>query len=178
MLVENDHVGQHINILELRAIQAAFLNMQYAEGHRITSYFSLGKIRDGDQTKDIWLWTTSVGLGEDHDFDGYRVFTWSLRHHRYETAFIQRREEEFCHPGEAGRTFPSVSKATTERPAFANSFLCWVTPCASPELPRVRSPSRRATGRTPTGWRISRSMRQPSGQGSTRTSSAELKAYS
>jgi hypothetical protein len=68
---------------------------QYAEGHRITSYFSLGKIRDGDLQKDIWLWTTAATLGEDHDFDGYRVFVWSLRHHRYETAYIQRRERGF-----------------------------------------------------------------------------------
>ena len=68
---------------------------QYAEGHRITSYFSLGKVADGDVKKDIWLWTTADQLGEDHDFDGYRVFTWSLRHHRYETAFIQRRERGF-----------------------------------------------------------------------------------
>jgi hypothetical protein len=68
---------------------------QYAEGHRITSYFSLGKVLDGDDRKDIWLWTTSAALGEDHDFDGYRVFTWSLRHHRYETAYIQRRERGF-----------------------------------------------------------------------------------
>ena len=75
---------------------------QYAEGHRITSYFSLGKIPDGDVKKDIWLWTTSDKLGEDHDFDGYRVFTWSLRHHRYETAFIQRRERGF---------FPVMAKA-------------------------------------------------------------------
>ncbi len=75
---------------------------QYAEGHRITSYFSLGKVRDGDQMKDIWLWTTSVELGEDHDFDGYRVFSWNLRRHRYETAFIQRRERGF---------FPVLAKA-------------------------------------------------------------------
>ncbi len=68
---------------------------QYAEGHRITSYFSIGKVRDGDQQKDIWLWTTSETLDEDHDFDSYRVFTWSLRHHRYETAYIQRRERGF-----------------------------------------------------------------------------------
>ncbi|MGA2713383.1 MAG: SH3 domain-containing protein [Bryobacteraceae bacterium] len=68
---------------------------QYAEGHRITSYFSLGKIQDGGEKKDIWLWTTSDELGEDHDFDGYRVFVWSLRHHRYETAYIQRRERGF-----------------------------------------------------------------------------------
>lgn len=68
---------------------------QYAEGHRITAYFSLGKIADGDQKKDIWLWTTSEELGEDHDFDSYRVFVWSLRHHRYETGYIQRRERGF-----------------------------------------------------------------------------------
>lgn len=68
---------------------------QYAEGHRITSYFSIGKVRDGDMQKDIWLWTTSENLGEDHDFDSYRVFSWSLRHHRYETSYIQRRERGF-----------------------------------------------------------------------------------
>ena len=75
---------------------------QYAEGHRITSYFSIGKTQDGSLQKDIWLWTTSDELGEDHDFDGYRVFTWSLRHHRYETAYIQRRERGF---------FPVLAKA-------------------------------------------------------------------
>jgi len=75
---------------------------QYAEGKRITSYFSLGKIQDGDEKKDIWLWTTSERLGEDHDFDGYRVFVWSVRHHRYETAYIQRRERGF---------FPVIAKA-------------------------------------------------------------------
>lgn len=64
---------------------------QYAEGHRITAYFSLGKTSDKDEQKDIWLWTTATGLGLDHDFDGYRVFTWSTRRHRYETAYIQRR---------------------------------------------------------------------------------------
>lgn len=79
---------------------------QYAEGHRITSYFSLGKIHDLDldQDKDIWLWTTAASLGEDHDFDGYRVFVWNTRRHRYETAYIQRRERGFfpvlAHKGE------------------------------------------------------------------------------
>ncbi len=68
---------------------------QYAEGHRITSYFSIGKVRDGEQTKDVWLWTTAAELGEDHDFDGYRVFTWSLKRHRYETAFIQRHQQGY-----------------------------------------------------------------------------------
>jgi hypothetical protein len=63
---------------------------QYAEGHRIVSYFSLGTTRDGDVSKDVWLWTT-VGEGpHPYDFDSLRVFNWSLRHHRYETAYIER----------------------------------------------------------------------------------------
>jgi SH3-like domain-containing protein len=68
---------------------------QYAEGRHIVSYFSIGKVNDGGETKDIWLWTTIGSLGQDHDFDNYRVFVWSLRHHRYETAYIQRRERGY-----------------------------------------------------------------------------------
>jgi hypothetical protein len=64
---------------------------QYAEGRRITSYFPLGEIRDGEQVKKIWLWTTIEESLQPYDFDSYRVFVWSLRHHRYETAYIQRR---------------------------------------------------------------------------------------
>jgi SH3-like domain-containing protein len=69
---------------------------QYAEGHRITSYFSLGKVTDGDNVKETWLWTTIAGGEHYYDFDGYRVFIWSLRHHRYETAYIQRRMEGYA----------------------------------------------------------------------------------
>src|ERR1039457_6644848 len=42
-------------------VQGASGVAQYAEGHRITSYFSIGKIQDGGVQKDIWLWTTSEG---------------------------------------------------------------------------------------------------------------------
>jgi hypothetical protein len=63
---------------------------QYAEGHRIVSYFSLGKVREGEQQKDTWLWTT-VGSGpHPYDFDSFRVFVWSGRRHRYETEYIER----------------------------------------------------------------------------------------
>jgi hypothetical protein len=68
---------------------------QYAEGHRITSYFSIGSVDDHGEKHDIWLWTTTDALGEDFDFDSYRVFTWSIKHHRYETAYIQRRERGY-----------------------------------------------------------------------------------
>jgi hypothetical protein len=62
---------------------------QYAEGHRIVSYLPLGYIEDGDQKKPIWLWTTMRGR-QPFDFDSFRVFVWSLRRHRYETAYIDR----------------------------------------------------------------------------------------
>lgn len=63
---------------------------QYAEGHRITSYFSLGEVNDDGAVKRHWLWTTlSSGL-KPYEFDGFRVFVWSLRRHRYETAYIER----------------------------------------------------------------------------------------
>lgn len=64
---------------------------QYAEGHRITSYFSLGEVRDEDKVKHHWLWTTMGSSAPDYDFDSFRVFIWNVRRHRYETAYIERR---------------------------------------------------------------------------------------
>ena len=63
---------------------------QYAEGHRIVSYFSLGTVRDGDLQKDTWLWTTIGDGARPYDFDSLRVFVWSVRRHRYETEHIER----------------------------------------------------------------------------------------
>ncbi len=63
---------------------------QYAEGHRITSYFQLGTVEDGDRVKANWLWTTITRGLEPYEFDGVRVFVWSRRRHRYETAYIER----------------------------------------------------------------------------------------
>jgi hypothetical protein len=63
---------------------------QYAEGRRIVSYFALGYMQDGDSRKPVWLWTTSGGAHDGYDFDSFRVFIWSLKRHRYETAYIER----------------------------------------------------------------------------------------
>jgi hypothetical protein len=63
---------------------------QYAEGRRIVSYFPLGSIQDAEVKKNIWLWTTTADSKQPWDFDSFRVFTWSLRRHRYETGYIER----------------------------------------------------------------------------------------
>ena len=65
---------------------------QYAEGHRITSYLALGEVKDKDknETKNNWLWTTVSTGPHNYEFDSFRVFVWSTRRHRYETAYIER----------------------------------------------------------------------------------------
>jgi len=65
---------------------------QYAEGHRITSYLPLGVVTDKDknETKQNWLWTTATFKQLPYEFDSFRVFVWSLKHRRYETAYIER----------------------------------------------------------------------------------------
>lgn len=80
---------------------------QYAEGHRITSYFTLGSTNEQEGVKPIWLWTTSEHLGEPYDFDAVRVFAWNVRHRRYETAFSQRHLTGYL-PVQAGAAHFSV----------------------------------------------------------------------
>lgn len=69
---------------------------QYAEGHRITSYFSLGKVKEWnrdrtqEQLRDHWLWTTISERHSPYDFDSLRVFIFNASKHRYETSFIDR----------------------------------------------------------------------------------------
>ena len=82
---------------------------QYAEGHRITSYFPLGQVQDGDTVKNNWLWTTIVKGLEPYEFDSFRVFVWSKKHHRYETAYIERNV--------VGH-FPVEVKTTGDAPSF------------------------------------------------------------
>jgi hypothetical protein len=64
---------------------------QYAEGARIVAYFAAGEVQDGDQAKKNWLWATLSQGPQPYDFDSFRVFIWSVRRHRYETAYIERK---------------------------------------------------------------------------------------
>jgi hypothetical protein len=63
---------------------------QYAEGHRITAYLPLGDVKDQNQTKHNWLWTTVANGQHAYEFDSFRVFVWSTKRHHYETAYIER----------------------------------------------------------------------------------------
>jgi hypothetical protein len=78
---------------------------QYAEGRRITSYFSLGEVQDGDQKKHHWLWTTIGERNQPHDFEIFRVFIWNTRRHRYETAYSERNRIGYLPVIVKGQTF-------------------------------------------------------------------------
>jgi uncharacterized protein YgiM (DUF1202 family) len=60
---------------------------RYAEGHRITSWFDLGDARDGETVKKHYLWTTITRGGEPYEFDGFRIFVYNTKRHRYESGY-------------------------------------------------------------------------------------------
>jgi hypothetical protein len=66
---------------------------QYAEGQRILGAWVLTKVHDSDPglpNHEIPEYLTILAAptnGLPYDFDQVRVFTWSTRHHHYETAF-------------------------------------------------------------------------------------------
>jgi hypothetical protein len=63
---------------------------RYAEGHRITSWFELGEAHDGETVKKHFLWTTIAKGGEPFEFDGFRIFVYNARRHRYETGYREK----------------------------------------------------------------------------------------
>ena len=95
---------------------------QYSEGHRITSYFAIADVNDGGQIKHNWLWTTVGDAHVPYEFDSFRYFVWSTRHHRYETAFVERNLKGYypveVHPvrtgGPKGGTWPGFSLIVEE----------------------------------------------------------------
>jgi SH3-like domain-containing protein len=66
---------------------------QYAEGQRIMALFTLDEVQDGDKKIPQYLMAlTEPKDGMPFDFNQFRVFTWNVRRHRYETAYRERIE--------------------------------------------------------------------------------------
>jgi SH3-like domain-containing protein len=64
---------------------------QYAESQRITGYFILDTIQDGDKRVPQYLVLMSAPKdGLPYDYDSIRVFSWDVKRHRYETAYRER----------------------------------------------------------------------------------------
>jgi hypothetical protein len=66
---------------------------QYSEGQRIVGAYLLAKVNDPDsnspnhEVPEYVTVLSSPKSGNPYDFDQVRVFTWSVKRHRYETAF-------------------------------------------------------------------------------------------
>jgi hypothetical protein len=63
---------------------------QYAERARIAAYFAIGAVKTKDGEKPVWLWAAQSQRQAEHDFDSLRIFVWSVKRNRWETAFIER----------------------------------------------------------------------------------------
>ena len=91
---------------------------QYSEGHRITSYFATADVNDGGQVKHNWLWTT-IGEGRvPYEFDSFRYFIWNVRHHRYETAYIEKNLKGF-YPTQVHPVQAAAGNKTVTYPGFS-----------------------------------------------------------
>ena len=93
---------------------------QYAEGQHIVGAYVLTKISDPDantpdhQVPEYVMLLSPPKAGLPFDFDQVRVFTWSVKRHRYETAFRVRPIQ-----GYLPVTISRVSERTGSVPAFS-----------------------------------------------------------
>jgi hypothetical protein len=100
---------------------------QYGEGQRFIGAWALTKITDpgadtpNHQVSEYLTVTAPLGSGLPFDFDQVRVFTWSTRHHRYETAFMLHPIQGYL-PVRVGSHTPSKGAARAAQPGSVPTF--------------------------------------------------------
>jgi len=132
---------------------------QYAEGQRIVGAYVIAKVNDSEANvpnNQVSEYVTALSppkSGLPFDFDQIRVFTWSVKHHRYETAFRLRPIQGYfplritSQPGPSG-TEPVFSFLIS---SSANVSIDPDTGIAHPLNPRTISYSMRDTAVRRTG---------------------------
>lgn len=114
---------------------------RYAEGQRIVGAYVLTTVHDAEApgvSKDVPIYVTVLSpykAGLPYDFDQVRVFTWSLQHHRYETAFRDKNIEGYL-PLSVGKMKDQYGKGTSaqaELPSFSYRVLSADAPPVTPD---------------------------------------------
>jgi hypothetical protein len=114
---------------------------RYSEGQKFVGAYVLTTVHDdGAPTdlKDIPIYVTvmnSYKAGLPYDFDQVRVFTWSLQHHRYETAMREKNVEGFLPVSISTKKDPNEKGVlgTMELPAFTYKVLAADAPPVTPD---------------------------------------------
>ncbi len=104
---------------------------RYAEGQRIVGAYVLTTVNDpgaeqADKNIPIYLTVMSpYKAGLPYDFDQVRVFTWSLKKHRYETGFRDKNIEGYLPVTikMAADPYGKSATATTPEPTFSYKVL-------------------------------------------------------
>ncbi len=114
---------------------------RYAEGQKFVGAYVLTHVHDEEapgDIKDVPIYVAVLApykAGLPYDFDQVRVFTWSTKMHRYETAFRERNIEGFL-PVEIKRTKDPWGKsvmAQQELPGFSFRVLAADAPDPQPD---------------------------------------------
>ena len=101
---------------------------RYAEGQRIVGAYVLTTVHDDEAegtNKDVPVYVTVLSpykAGLPYDFDQVRVFTWSVKKHRYETGFRDKNIEGYLPVTVKSEKDPYGKSATAMAPAPTFSY--------------------------------------------------------
>ncbi len=114
---------------------------RYSEGQRFVGAYVLTTVHDEEnpgEVKDVPIYVTVLSpykAGLPYDFDQVRVFTWSLKKHRYETGFREKNIEGFL-PVKISREKDPAEKGPLGQetlPAFTFRVLAADAPAVTPD---------------------------------------------